>query len=247
MKQVPPVSHLRAFARRCRQALPVPLQCLWLGWRAGGRVERGVGSFVHKSVQILGRGSVAIGANSVISQDGWLNVNHRDTGRRAIVVGENCFIGRRNFFSSGHSIELKDFVLTANDCHFLGSTHVADDPFVPILLTGTSAHDAISVGVNSFIGAGARIVGSVAIGHACVIGAGSTVTRDIPPFSQAVGSPATVRRRYSVGRCAWVTPEEFTDADEAALPGEAAYLAQLARHGTIPMPYLAAGSDMGDC
>lgn len=235
------------FLRRMLRALPPRLQCLVASLRARGRVERGAGSFVHASVQILGKSAVAIGRNSVVSQDCWLNVNHRAAGERAIVIGDHCFIGRRNFFSSGRLIRLGDYVLTANDCHFLGSAHVTSDPMRPVIATGTTAEDCIVIGSNTFIGAGARIVGNVTIGHGCVVAAGATVTHDVPPFSQVVGSPATVRRRYSVARQAWVAGPEFTAADAAALPQEAEYIARLAGHGPLPMPYLAAGGDMGDC
>lgn len=237
----------RPLAERCYRALPPRLQCLVVRLRARGRVERAYGSFIHRSVQVLGKDSVAVGRNSVVSQDGWFNVNHRGAGRRVIVIGANCFVGRRNFFSSGRAIHLNDYVLTANDCHFLGSTHVASDPMRPIITTGTTADDAIVVGANTFIGAGARIVGNVSIGHGCVVGAGSTVTRDIPPFSQVVGSPAAVRRRFSIPRGAWVAPDDFTIADEAAIPAEEDYIARLDAQGVPAMPYIAAGSDLGNC
>ncbi len=36
--------------------------------------------------------------------------------------------------------------------------------------------------------------GGVTIGEGCTIGAGSVVTKDIPPYSVAVGNPAKVVR-----------------------------------------------------
>lgn len=49
------------------------------------------------------------------------------------------------------------------------------------------------------VGAGAVIVGGVRVGHDSVIGAGSVVLRDVPPFSVAVGVPARiVPRRHEV-------------------------------------------------
>ena len=99
----------------------------------------------------------------------------------------------------------------------------------------------------SFIGAGARIVGNVTIGHGCVIGAGATVTKDVPPFSQVVGNPATIRRRYSFLQRNWVSASAFTPEDEGAIPNEADYIARLAQSGPVRMPYIAAGSDLGNC
>jgi acetyltransferase-like isoleucine patch superfamily enzyme len=188
---------------------------------------------------------VRIGANSVLSQDCWLNVNHRKDDALAIEIGDHCFIGRRNFFSSGRRIDIGHYVLTANDCHFLGSSHVVSDPLQPCITTGTTDFDTISVGHNTFFGAGVRVLGSVSIGHGCVVGAGSLVTRDVPPFSQVAGFPAAVFRRYSFLRKAWVPVSDFRANDERALLSADEYLEQLRQKPFPRMPYLAAGSDMG--
>lgn len=45
------------------------------------------------------------------------------------------------------------------------------------------------------IGAGAVIVGPIRVGHDSVIGANSVVSKDVPPWSIAVGVPATIRPR----------------------------------------------------
>lgn len=240
-------SLLRRSIHALLDALPPRLQSHVDALRSRGAVQLGRGAYVHRSVQLLGRRHIHVGANSVLSQDCWLNVNHRRGDYIAIDIGSQCFIGRRNFLSSGRSIRISDFVLTANDCQFLGSTHVADDPMRPVITTGTTDHEVIEVGGNTFIGAGVRVVGSVRIGHGCVIGAGSLVTRDLPAFSQAHGSPATVRKRYSVLRGQWVPVAEFTEDDERSLPDEQSYLATMRCCGPIRMPYIACGSDMGNC
>lgn len=238
---------LRAVLRAFLDRLPPRLQARITAWRSrGDRPTLGPSAYVHPSVQMLGKACVRLGANSVLSQDCWLNVNHRRSGEPAIDIGNHCFIGRRNFFSSGRRIVLGHYVLTANDCHFLGSSHVVDDPFIPCLSTGTTDSDVISVGDNTFIGAGARILGHVSIGHGCVIGANALVTRDVPPFSQVAGFPATVRRRFSLPRQAWVDIADFTAEDELALPDATTYRARLAQHPAPRMPYLAAGGDMGE-
>lgn len=50
---------------------------------------------------------------------------------------------------------------------------------------------------DAWIGAGAIILPNVTIGNKSIIGAGAVVTRDIPPFSVAVGVPAKVIRKLS--------------------------------------------------
>lgn len=45
---------------------------------------------------------------------------------------------------------------------------------------------------DCWIGGNVLILPGVRIGKGCTIGAGSTVTKDIPPYSVAVGSPCRV-------------------------------------------------------
>jgi acetyltransferase-like isoleucine patch superfamily enzyme len=52
---------------------------------------------------------------------------------------------------------------------------------------------AVVIENNVYIGAGAIILPGVRIGHHSIIGAGSVVTRDVPPESVAYGSPARVQ------------------------------------------------------
>jgi acetyltransferase-like isoleucine patch superfamily enzyme len=58
--------------------------------------------------------------------------------------------------------------------------------------------DYVNIGNDVWIGARAIIMPSVTIGHGSIIGAGSVVTRDIPPYSVVAGVPAKVIRcRYN--------------------------------------------------
>ena len=47
-------------------------------------------------------------------------------------------------------------------------------------------------------------MGNVKIGRHCVVGANSVVTKDIPDYSIAVGSPAKVVKHYDFDRKEWV-------------------------------------------
>lgn len=52
----------------------------------------------------------------------------------------------------------------------------------------------IKIGNDCWIAGNVVIIGGVTIGDGCVIGAGSVVTKDIPPHSLAVGNPCRVIR-----------------------------------------------------
>jgi len=50
----------------------------------------------------------------------------------------------------------------------------------------------VNIGSDVWIGAGCKILGGVTIGNGCIIGAGSVVIKDLPPYSISVGNPAKV-------------------------------------------------------
>lgn len=51
----------------------------------------------------------------------------------------------------------------------------------------------VTIGAYSFLGAGCKVLPGVRIGKGCLIGSGALVTRSLPDYSVAVGSPAVVR------------------------------------------------------
>lgn len=52
----------------------------------------------------------------------------------------------------------------------------------------------ISIGHDSWLGAGAIVLPGVNIGKYCIVGAGAVVTKDIPDYSVVAGVPAKVIR-----------------------------------------------------
>lgn len=59
-------------------------------------------------------------------------------------------------------------------------------------------HPQIRIGNDVFIGANVTVLDGVTIGDGAVIGAGAVVSKDIPPYAIAVGSPIQIKRyRFS--------------------------------------------------
>lgn len=52
---------------------------------------------------------------------------------------------------------------------------------------------AITIGDDTWLGAGVIVCPGVTIGSRCIIGAGSVVIRDIPDDTMAAGNPAVVK------------------------------------------------------
>lgn len=239
--------YFRALKCLLKEKLPIRLLCLIRSWRTSDKLKIGSRSYIHNTVHVLGKRGIQIGVNSCVSEGSWLNVNHRQGDNISIEIGNNCFIGKQNFFTSGSKISIGDYTLTTIGCKFIGSSHRIDNPEVPYLLSGTTNYDKIKVGVNCFLGAGVTVLGNVNIGHGSVIGTDALVIRDIPPFSIAVGNPAKVLKRYNFKHKMWIAACEISAEDEASMPTEQEYLTQLKeKFPHVHMPWIAAGKSMGD-
>lgn len=204
-------------------------------------------AYLDSSVHVLGWKNIKFGKNSVISEGCWLNINNRESTKVQIEIGNNTFIGRRNFFSSGNLIRIGDYCLTGIDCKFMGSNHIYSDPMKPYITTGTTDEWTINVGANCWLGAGVSIIGNVKIGHGSIIGADALINKDIPPFSLVVGNPGKIIKRYDIDTSRWVSAFEFTEEQESRLPSELNYLQILQfSYPTVHMPVRAASKALGD-
>jgi acetyltransferase-like isoleucine patch superfamily enzyme len=108
-------------------------------------------------------------------------------------------IGNRVLINYGCSIAATRLVRIGDDC-MLG-THVLmmDNDFhrmEPDRRTEMPESKPIIVENNVWIGGRVIVLCGVTIGHDSVIGAGSIVTKDIPPLALAVGSPARVIKSF---------------------------------------------------
>jgi acetyltransferase-like isoleucine patch superfamily enzyme len=194
--------------------------------------------YIDPTVQIIGCRQTIIGNNSVISEGSWININNRDTKSKTFQLGDNCFVGKNNFFSVGKRIIIRDYCLTAIDCKFVCSTHIYKNPFYPYITTGTTSDDEIYVGVNCFFGVGATVIGNVRIGHGSVIGAGSVIRNDIPPFSIVTGDPGIIIKRYDFLKNEWTN---YSAGEDNSYIGEEEYLDILKINSPkILMPLIAA-------
>jgi acetyltransferase-like isoleucine patch superfamily enzyme len=107
------------------------------------------------------------GAEIRIGHGTYLNRNTEIVAAERVTIGRDCKIGR-------------DVLIMDTDQHALPGRKLETSPVV------------IEDGV--WIGARAIVLKGVTIGHDTVVGAGSIVTRSLPPRSVAAGQPARVIR-----------------------------------------------------
>lgn len=201
--------------------------------------------YIDKSVHVLGWKSIKIGTGTAISEGCWLNVNNRSNSKIQINIGSYSYIGKRSFFSSGHKIIIKDYFMGGINCQFLGSNHIVDNPYEPYISTGTTQEGTIVVGLNTWFGANVTVIGNVSIGNGSIIGACSLVTKDIPPFSVAVGTPAQVIKRFNFKEMKWISVDEYDSSMDVYIPTDKEYLRVL-MNTKVSVPLNAASKRIGD-
>jgi acetyltransferase-like isoleucine patch superfamily enzyme len=116
-------------------------------------------------------------------------------------IGNNCKISSHSFIREGVTIE---------DAVFIGhSVTFINDMYPRATATGgqlqTEADwkvDKTVVKKGASIGSGCTILANVTIGEGAIIGAGSVVTKDVPPNAIVAGNPAKFLRFVTEERTA---------------------------------------------
>jgi acetyltransferase-like isoleucine patch superfamily enzyme len=123
-----------------------------------------------------------------------------------LVFGDWCFVGPGTRIWSACNIIIGNRVLISHNCTIVDSlTHPINAKkrhlqYRDILTTGHPkiidlGEQPVKIDDDVWIGAGSTILRGVSIGCASIVGAGSVVTRDVPPFTVVAGNPArTVRK-----------------------------------------------------
>lgn len=111
-----------------------------------------------------------------------------------ISIGENFFANFNTVFIDCSRIVIGNNVMFGPNCCIDGASHPTDSIRRN---AGFEYAYPITIEDDVWLGSGVHIMPGVTIGRGCVIGAGSIVTKDIPPYSLAVGNPCHVIREIT--------------------------------------------------
>lgn len=111
-------------------------------------------------------------------------------------IGRGSEIGERCRISIANSLNMGEKVLLSPNVYITDCDHEYCNLEVPVIDQGVVQRgQTVSIGDGSYIGINAVIVGNGKIGKHCVIGANSVVTKDVPDYCVAVGSPSRVIKK----------------------------------------------------
>lgn len=152
---------------------------------------------------------------------GVLGEDSRIQGPIYIHYGQHTKIGERCFANFNLTIQDDACVTIGDDCNFGPNVTIVTPvhPLLPEERKGIVMPDGsrklmcyakpVTIGNNCWFGANVTVCPGVSIGDNCVIGAGSVVTRDIPPNSLAVGVPCRVIREIDESDSVMGIPDLF--------------------------------------
>ena len=83
---------------------------------------------------------------------------------------------------------------------------------------GMEGDRPVTIGDYAWIGLNCIILKGVTIGEGAIIGAGSVVTRDVPPHCLAAGSPARVLRHLAPGEDRTAAADRTVPAEDKSFP-----------------------------
>jgi acetyltransferase-like isoleucine patch superfamily enzyme len=110
-----------------------------------------------------------------------------------IRMGANSAADAYSFIGGGGPVLIGDNVIMGEHVSFHPVNHRFDEVDIPIRDQGT-IRKGITIEDDVWVGANVTFLDGVHVGRGSVIGAGSIVRGEIPPYSVAVGAPAKVVR-----------------------------------------------------
>ena len=131
--------------------------------------------------------------------------------------GDGCLVDYGCYFRYAHKISIANNVAINHGCELYASMQSVHGTITlmdyavlgPKVIIFTASHDYTAINLPdisaqvivcryAWVGGNTTILPGVTIGEGAVIGAGSVVTKDVPPWSVAVGNPAKVIKSRSV-------------------------------------------------
>jgi len=133
----------------------------------------------------------------------------KKTYDKILIIGKNVEINDYVHIAAGEKVVIGDNVLIASKVFISDINHGSydgKDCDSPLSLPNSRklSTNPVLISDNVWIGEGVCVMAGVTVGIGCIIGALSVVTKNIPDYSVAVGSPAKVIKIFDFETSQWI-------------------------------------------
>ncbi|MBN8566101.1 MAG: acyltransferase [Flavobacteriales bacterium] len=171
---------------------------LWVKWFVNPFFhKKGKGACIRRRTRldVVPWNQFELGAFSTIEDFSAIN-----NGVGSVIIGERTKIGLSNTIIG--PVTIGNDIRLAQNITLSGLNHNYEDINIPIHKQGVSTAP-IRIEDNTWIGANVVVLAGVTVGKHSIVAAGSVVTKNIPPYSLAVGNPARIIKQYNFETNTW--------------------------------------------
>lgn len=115
----------------------------------------------------------------------------------ALSLGDRSGLGDHNMVYG--TVTIGDNVMIGADVKFFSRNHRTTDVDTPMIFQGFAEIRPICIEDDVWIGDNVIILPGVHVGQGAILGAGSVIREDVPPYAVMVGNPAFVMRYRGYG------------------------------------------------
>lgn len=163
----------------------------------------GRGCRIYSPLKISGAENIKLGDKVTLEYKTWLSASPIEKGIEcSLEIGDNTAIGHFNHIYATKKIIIGKKVLTADKVYITDNLHGYENISIPIIDQPIRQIGEVIIGDGTWLGENVCVIGAQ-IGKNCVIGANSVVTKNIPDYCVAVGSPVKIIKRYNLESNKW--------------------------------------------
>ena len=120
-----------------------------------------------------------------------------------LTIGSGTYIGHRCHIITCDKMHIGKEVTIADNVYITDNLHGFDDITRGVMPQPLTLPGPVTIEDQVWIGESVCIMPNLTVGKHSIIGANSVVTKDIPPYSIAVGSPAKIIKQYNHNSGKW--------------------------------------------